>query len=526
MQRRFRRLILPATLLALASLPASAAVSYTDKLVLTSADGTPIAANLFLPDGAGSGKRFPAVLFINSWTLDEHEYTIPAKKLADAGYIVLSYSARGWGQSGGYVRVAGPEDVQDFKVAVDYLVQKTPSDGNIGSAGISYGAGISLLGMANDPRVKTVAAMSGWASLSEALYMGETPNLTWSQFLYQSGRLTAHLDNLIPDKLANLYQHQNIGDTLAWAGQRSAETFLAQYNARRTPIYLSQNYNDELFKPNDLLNFYSRLAGPKKIDLNKGMHAIAEVPGLAGLPNYTWSHVYDWFDYWLKGKPNGILAQPPVSMAVKFSSERTELDSWPSSRVSERTLYLGPGQGLIRTGSLSSSANGLRGSDTIQSGYDSGASAGVPVLSSLAAAIDVPVLWSPVFTNRKYGAVYQTARYGSGIKVRGNPKLNLRVVPSGSKAQLVAYLYSVDALGIGTLQSYGSRSLYEARPGAEISVPIELATASFNLPAGQRLAVVIDTFDLNLLAPTKDVYQLSFRFDSAAQSILQLPVFE
>lgn len=38
--------------------------------------------------------------------------------------------------------------------------------------GISYGAGLALLGAVRDVRIKAVVAMSGWTDFQEALFKG------------------------------------------------------------------------------------------------------------------------------------------------------------------------------------------------------------------------------------------------------------------------------------------------------------------------------------------------------------------
>ena len=42
----------------------------------------------------------------------------------------------------------------------------------VAMVGISYGAGLALLGADRDPRVKVVVAMSGWTVFINALFKG------------------------------------------------------------------------------------------------------------------------------------------------------------------------------------------------------------------------------------------------------------------------------------------------------------------------------------------------------------------
>lgn len=142
--------------------------SINDDVWITSYDGTDIAANVITPT-AGTGP-YPAIVFINSWTMNEYEYITEAQKYAADGYIVLSYSTRGIGDSEGLIDTSGPKDIEDFSAVVDWLIENNNVDlQNIGTAGVSYGAGICLIGAALDGRIKAVASMSGWGDLKEFL---------------------------------------------------------------------------------------------------------------------------------------------------------------------------------------------------------------------------------------------------------------------------------------------------------------------------------------------------------------------
>lgn len=49
--------------------------------------------------------------------------------------------------------------------------------------GISYGAGLALLGAVRDHRVKAVVAMSGWTNMQEALFKQGSPSRVWGTLL-------------------------------------------------------------------------------------------------------------------------------------------------------------------------------------------------------------------------------------------------------------------------------------------------------------------------------------------------------
>src|SRR5690242_1743175 len=62
---------------------------------ITARDGVVLKANVIAPTTAG---LHPAIVFINSWGLSDAEYLVQASAFAQRGYVVLSYTTRGfWG---------------------------------------------------------------------------------------------------------------------------------------------------------------------------------------------------------------------------------------------------------------------------------------------------------------------------------------------------------------------------------------------------------------------------------------------
>jgi putative CocE/NonD family hydrolase len=328
-------------------------------------------------------------------------------------------------------------------------------------------------------------------------------------------------DPLIAESLNDLILHQNIPDVIASLEISSPINYVSKINARKAPVYFSNNWDDDVFKPNPILDMFSKLTGPKHLDLLAGIHMSAEVAGLLGLPGLPWDNVHSWFDYWLKGINNGFMSQPAVTMAVKHTSNTTTFASWPSSTVKTKNFYLGPrALNLSLKGTLNNSANSKSYTDVILSGLDTVATSGrVPVLDQLLEPV-VPITVPISLINVVNGIVYQSAALSSGIKLRGIPKLNIWITPSLAQAELVVYLYDVDSLGIGTLITHGPVSLHSATPGKTVQLSMELSATAWDVAAGHRLAIAIDTCDPLYSVPTLSVYTVKFPFSSSKQSVL------
>ncbi|MEM9101351.1 MAG: alpha/beta fold hydrolase [Pseudomonadota bacterium] len=485
-------------------------------------DGVKIAGNVFLPVPKTINEKFPAIVFVNSWSLDENEYLVQAKRFAKEGFIVLSYSARGWGESGGLVNVGGPQDMQDFSSAVDWLMTHTPADeNNLGAAGISYGGGMSLLAAANDDRVKAVASMSGWADLLEALYGGESADLVWGSLLVGSGYLTGNMDPIILQQFQNILTNNDIEQVRDWARLRSPMTFIDEYNQRGTAIYISNNLRDELFEPNSMVDFYEALETPKKLDLNLGNHATTELVGLIGLRSHIWDNVHDWFKLHLQAED--INLEPAVSIAIKFTEERDNFSSWPSADIETKTFHLGA-RNWFFNGSLRDSPYTYNDSNHFHSGYWSGANAGTHVLSSiLEAYVDIHIYNIIYFMSRDLAIVYQGERLSSEMSIRGAPELDLWIKPSRSEAQVIAYLYDVDAWGNGKLISHAPIAVRDVEPNQPLQVNLSLYFTAYDVPAGHSLALALDTHDAQYAPPTLQSYEINIPYGVGFDSQLTLP---
>ncbi|WP_336322090.1 alpha/beta fold hydrolase, partial [Streptomyces lavendofoliae] len=191
---------------------------------ITGDGGTVLKANVVTPAGSDGTRRYPVIVLPTSWSMPQIEYLAQARKLADAGYVVVGYNSRGFWQSGGNIEVAGPPDVADASKVIDWALANTPADPErIGMAGVSYGAGISLLAAAHDERIKAVVAMSGWADLIDSIYSGRTQHLQAAAMLggtgFLTGRPSPELQQTLKDFLASNLDKED--EMIAWGAKRS-----------------------------------------------------------------------------------------------------------------------------------------------------------------------------------------------------------------------------------------------------------------------------------------------------------------
>lgn len=507
--------------------PSSSLYTTDDSLSITAEDGINIEANIFVPTNL-SGPA-PAVVFISSWALNEYEYLQQAAQLAEKGYIVLSYSARGFGQSGGVIDTAGPKDISDLSRVIDYLIANYPVDPHaIGAAGISYGSGIGLIGAANDSRIRAVSAMSSWGSLTQSLYGNQTPRLVWGELLTLSSELLGRPDPIIGQHWQNL-KNQNLSalpEVLEWAAARSPINYVDGLNQNGTAVYFGKAYGDNLFQPNSLLDMFSQLNVPKHIDLLPGTHATADLlPPLLGFGDMTiWENTFKWFDLHLKGQNNDLANAKPLNMKIKLQNRYESFDDYPISEASETRYYLHP-RNALDTGDLESYPfqSWWAVDNTINGWTGSLFSTQIPLLSEILEQFEVPVLTNIPLADDVTSIHFDSNVLNETMKIRGTPKVALEIQPKASKVQLVAYLYDTDLLGTGKLITHGVVTLPNAVSNQKIKVDFDLVTTAYDVPAGHRVVLAIDTKDPEYKSPTSNSFNVDFEFSSNKQSTLVIP---
>jgi uncharacterized protein len=131
-------------------------------------DGIRLAGHLYRPPGVASTTRTPAIAMCGPFS-SVKEQTLPhyAERLSAAGYTVLTFDPRGFGESDtapGRPRwhYDPNEIIQDYCNAVSHLVSRPDVDAErIGIVGVCMGGGYAVSVAARDKRVKAVASVAG-----------------------------------------------------------------------------------------------------------------------------------------------------------------------------------------------------------------------------------------------------------------------------------------------------------------------------------------------------------------------------
>lgn len=123
-----------------------------------------MAGNIYSPKGLNKRAKHPAVVVVHpGGGVKEQAAGLYAQKLAELGFVVLTFDASHQGASGGLPRFL--EDptkrVEDIRSAVDYLTTLAYVDpGRIGALGICAGGGYAVKATTGERRIKAVATVS------------------------------------------------------------------------------------------------------------------------------------------------------------------------------------------------------------------------------------------------------------------------------------------------------------------------------------------------------------------------------
>jgi predicted acyl esterase len=494
-------------------------------------DGYQLQAYVAVPTGKGS---FPLVVMPSSWGASDTEYVGEANLLANDGYVVISYSSRGFGTGCslnpecGYIDIAGPLTVGDVSTVIDWALANTPSNPNeIGVSGISYGAGTSLLAAENDPRIKAVASMSTWADLVASLDANQTPSqqgiglLSFASYLGKPGSLMAQVNTeVLADNFAGAVQVVvNDPNTPG----RSPITNVANINANGPAVFVANDFEDSLFVPSQLINFYNQLTVPKMMMFSHGDHTTAELTGAAGLPNEVYAAVNAWFDHYLKGINNGINTQQPVQLKSQTDVWST-FANWNAVQQGAVTYNLTQpvSCGLLYqcTGSLSSGSGG-NWQYGVTGGYLTAATTGVAFVSgALTGYLDLPPAVALSLVNRWNVGAWVGPTVAQTQNLMGMPALQVTVTPTTNQLTLIAYLYDLNSSGIGQLITWKPYTITHAAVGVPQTITMNLEATDWQVNPGDQLALVIGTDDLRYAGVTPVGSDVTFSASTAVPSTL------
>jgi fermentation-respiration switch protein FrsA (DUF1100 family) len=149
---------------AAAAPPQSSKREIAPKRVTFFSEGVKLVGDLYIPEGLAAGEKRAGIVLCYGYTGVRTLYEPPtAQALSQAGYVVLIFDYKGWGESDGpKTRLSPYGRVIDTQAALTFLSIQPQVDANrVGLYGSSYGGATVIFTAAIDPRVKTVVSVTG-----------------------------------------------------------------------------------------------------------------------------------------------------------------------------------------------------------------------------------------------------------------------------------------------------------------------------------------------------------------------------
>lgn len=178
--------------------PAARAETTNGTITSKAPDHIEIGYTLFKPPGASSASKVPFILHSHGWA--GSRTTTGFDSWLEAGFGVLSFDQRGFGESGGEATVQDPElegyDVEsiiDFVASLDWVQLDGPNDPVLGAIGGSYGGGYQTIGALSEilhhgsTRFNALAPEITWFDLPYSLAPNGVPKTAWNTLLYAVG---------------------------------------------------------------------------------------------------------------------------------------------------------------------------------------------------------------------------------------------------------------------------------------------------------------------------------------------------
>lgn len=135
-----------------------------------------ICYSIFKPRAASARHRVPMIMHSHGWGGSRTTDPASFRAFTDAGYGVISFDQRGWGESGGHAHVENPRfegvDVRRLVKLVStlrWVRQDGPGDPRLGAVGGSYGGGYQMVGAFESLRVR-----------GKPVFDALAPEITWN----------------------------------------------------------------------------------------------------------------------------------------------------------------------------------------------------------------------------------------------------------------------------------------------------------------------------------------------------------
>lgn len=518
-------------------------------------DGIRLAVSLYMPEGAKPDDKFPAILEYlpyrkDDWTLsrDWNMHTYFVRR----GYVVARVDIRGTGSSEGAPpdREYSDQEQQDGLEVIAWLARQPWSTGNVGMMGISWG-GFNAIQMArlHPPELKAIIAVCATEELFHddihyidgLMHVDEyEPAMDLELGLTRSPDFPIDEKSLAPRFDSSpwflLYLRQQRDGPFWWRASVAPD----RYGEYTVPSFMVGGFLDGY--RDSLARFFEKSKAPIKALLGPWNHTFPHdaEPG----PAIEWrDEATRWWDYWLKGKQNGIMDEPRFEVYMRrpyppdpnikeVPGEWRAEKTWPPADQLTQTFFLQPDHSLDKTPPIP------LGRTWHKLNY-------VPSIG-----IEAGFWWGDFTTDQRptdsYSLVYDSAPVEKDTAIFGWPEVKLHVSATAPLADWFARLSDVAPDGTVTMITGAGQQGLESCPvensivltdthlpefGGETEtrsqfcpLAIKLHLTSWVFPPGHRIRLAISNALWPMIWPTPYPMTTSLFLGAQQTARLELPV--
>ncbi len=502
---------------------ADVAIRTTEQRVPVGAepDGTKVEIDTRVYATEGGDPR-PAILLAHGFGGSKEDLDGQAREYAREGFVVLTWSARGFGASGGRIHLDSPDyEVKDAEALVDVLAKRSDvrqdasGDPRVGVAGGSYGGAIGLMLAGADPRVDAVVSAITWNDLGHALFPqsavgdaapGPYKQLWGSRFFASSlagsqaggsgggagaggapGGANALCGRFDPT-LCRLLQQAAVAGRPSPALLTLLSAASPQPTIRKitAPTLLVQGEADSLFGLDQADANAAGLAAAgtrHAVRWTDGGH-----DGPSSNPGPDAAAGLTWMKHYLGGNRTDPLPVPAFSWSLPIP-RRADVaplatsDRYPGLRGDLSTLGLG---GSPNGAFLLNPPGGQPSSMT-----------SIPGLGSSLGSLPTYRLAALPGSS----TAFDTATIPEAVTVAGSPRVELEVASTGTESTLFVSLWQVQGTEAIQPRLLTAPVRVALTPGTPTKVTVDLQPSVWSLAAGSRWRVLVTTTDNAFAGP-------------------------
>ena len=465
-----------------------------DSLYVEMRDGVRLAVEIIRPTPRRSKQNFPVLLHqTRYWRLPELRRPFAffsdgllshlgkmVREIVKSGYIFVNVDCRGSGASfGSQPYPWSPDEVEDGREMVDWILKQEWCDGNLGSLGVSYtGTAAEFLLSTQHPAIKAIMPLFSLYDVYEDIALpGGIPH---DGFVQPWGQANAMLDaNKLPvdDPLALLLvkgvkpvkgpqgrallkaaiqEHQanlHVNKTSEGVEFRdqapgnkivtsmddfSPHSVTHKSNQTQAAVYSGSGWLDGAYPHSAIRRFLNFKTPVNRLMLGPWDHGAkyhitpgrqrATGPELAG-------EAIKFFDHYVKGYRTGIDQEPPVLYYTMQAEQWKRAETWPPAGTQDLRLHLAP-EGKL-------SAQALTGDTPASIRITHRADLGTGEYTRWRGLLGRATA-AKLYPDRKYRGqfltVFETAPLAADLEVTGHPILELSISSSAPDGSLFAYL--------------------------------------------------------------------------------------